>query len=76
MLLSEEPIEINRVFYFRMTLPAEIHSSTQISFNAKSIWCKQDDSPDFCATGFSFEEITTEDLHVIEKLIQAYSLRE
>jgi len=74
MLLSEEPIETERVFYFRMTLPAEIRKSAHLTFNAKSIWCKQDDSPDFYATGFSFEEITSEDKLVIENLIQAYSL--
>ncbi|MEJ2569198.1 MAG: PilZ domain-containing protein [Anaerolineales bacterium] len=76
MLLSEEPIETDRLFYFRMTLPTEIRSSAHVAFNARSIWCRPDDSPDFYATGFSFEEVTSEDIRVIENLIESYGLRE
>ena len=76
MLLSEEPIETDRVFYLRMTLPTEIHSSAHVTFNGRSIWCKPDNSPDFYATGFSFEEVTTKDIRVIENLIKAYGLKE
>ncbi len=76
MLLSEEPIEIDRVFYFRMTLPTEIRSSAHVTFTARSIWCKPDNSPDFYATGFSFEEVTSEDIRVIENLIDAYGLKD
>lgn len=76
MLLSEEPIETDQVFYFRMNLPTEIRSSAHVTFNARSIWCKPDNSPDFYATGFNFEEVTTEDIRVIEKLIETYGLND
>ncbi len=76
MLLSEQPIETGRTLQFRMLLPAEIHSSAQIAFDAFGLWCKKDINPDFYATGFEFREITLKDVEVIEKLIDDFGFRE
>jgi hypothetical protein len=76
MLLSEEPIETDRIFRFRMVLPKEIQSSAQITFDAFGVWCKKDVNPDFYATGFKFKEITSRDIEVIEGLIDDFGFRE
>lgn len=72
MLISEEPIEVGKEYYFRMVLPTEIDSSTQISFNGYSIWCKKDVNPDFYASGFEFELISSRDIDIIKQLVDQF----
>lgn len=76
MLLSEDPIPTERTFHFRMKLPREIHSKAQIQFHATSIWCKKDVNPDFYATGFSLEKVSTQDVDIINRLISDYGFRD
>lgn len=62
MLISEDPIETNGYFQFRMALPEEMKVSKEISFEAKSVWCKNDKNPDFYNTGFQLTKISIGDL--------------
>lgn len=75
MIMSEEPLEINRLFKLRMDLPVEIFEKTEIEFNAKSRWTKKDVNPEFYDTGFSIANISSEEEKLLEKLIDDYGFR-
>lgn len=72
MLISENPIELAKTFELKMDLPEEIRGSRQIFFNAQSKWCKNDVNPDFYDTGFQLSNISTNDIGIIESLIQDF----
>lgn len=76
MLVSEEPIKAESVFNFKMTLPAEIEGSRDITFDAFSVWCKKDVNPDFYATGFKISNIEARDIELIEILIDSFGFRD
>jgi hypothetical protein len=73
MLISEDPIETDGYFQFRMALPEAIKESREISFEAKSVWCKKDNNPEFYNTGFRLTKISIGDLQIIEKLTKDFS---
>ena len=72
MLVSEKPIEANKVFQLKMDLPEEIRGSKQIPFDAESKWCKNDINPDFYDTGFLLINVSPGDLVIIEQLIRDF----
>ncbi len=76
MLVSEAPIKTEVGFNFKMTLPAELEGSRDITFNASSVWCQKDVNPDFYATGFKISNIENKDLELIEILIDSFGFRD
>jgi hypothetical protein len=72
MLVSESPIENNKIFNLRMVLPAEILMKENILFEAISIWCKKDINPDFYATGFRTILANQADMDLVERLINRF----
>lgn len=76
MLISEEPIEANQDFKFKMVLPDEVLQTDHIVFDARSIWCKKDINPDFYATGLKVITIDPDTLLVIDSLIHKYGFND
>ncbi|MCG2712014.1 MAG: PilZ domain-containing protein [Candidatus Omnitrophica bacterium] len=76
MLVSEAPLKTDADFNFKMTLPAELRGSRDITFNASSVWCQKDVNPDFYATGFKISNIENKDLELIESLIDSFGFRD
>lgn len=76
MLISEEPIETGKVFQLRVVLPAEIEGSKEVTFSAKSMWCREDENPAFRNTGFQLIDPSPEHIKIIEHLIQHYCFKE
>jgi hypothetical protein len=76
MLVSEQPIEINRPYKVRMALPTEILKREFMVFEAVSLWTKRDVNPDFFATGFSISGVAEEDVVVVERLINRYGFND
>ena len=75
MLISDDPIETGVDFELKLDLPEEIRGSRQISFDAHSRWCKSDVNPEFCNTGFRLSNISTNDIAIIESLIQNFLIK-
>ena len=75
MIMSEEPLEINKHFKLRMDLPVDIFDKTEIEFDAESRWCKKDINPEFYDTGFAIIDLSYTDGRLIEKLIDDYGFR-
>ena len=76
MLISEDPIETNTIFQSRMVLPEEKQGSREITFDARSVWCKKDINPDYYATGFQLLNAAPQDVEVIEWLIEKFGFRD
>jgi len=76
MLMSEEPIETNTTLQLRMGLPKEIKKSKEITFDAKSLWCKKDINPDFYDTGFELLDVPREVVEIIKRLIRDFQFQD
>jgi hypothetical protein len=76
MVISEEPIEVDKVFRLRMDLPEEISDKACLDFEAQSVWCKPDIDPHFYGTGFRILNLPEEDINLIERMIQEYGFRD
>ncbi|WP_456440070.1 PilZ domain-containing protein [Caldithrix abyssi] len=75
MIMSEKPLETNKLYHLRMDLPADVFHKSIIEFEAESRWCKKDVNPEFYDTGFSIKNLAYEDGRLIEKLIDDYGFR-
>ena len=75
MLISDDPIETGVDFELKLDLPEEIRGSWQITFDAHSRWCKSDVNPEFYDTGFRLSNISTNDIAIIESLIQNFLIK-
>ena len=75
MLISDDPIETGVDFELKLDLPEEIRGSRQITFDAHSRWCKSDVNPEFYDSGFRLSNISTNDIAIIESLIQDFVFR-
>ena len=56
-LLSESIVKTGVTFNCRMTLPDVIEGSTEIYFNAKSIWCEENRVAEWFETGYEFTNL-------------------
>jgi hypothetical protein len=76
MLISEQPLTMDRIYHFRMVLPSEILNKSELTFTSQVVWCKKDINPDFYATGFKLSDILEEDIVVIESLNHRYGFND
>lgn len=72
-LMSRIPLIPDKIYNFKMILPEGIdETSREISFKAKSRWCKDKMYSDFYGIGFKFEDISEEDITTIKHLIDQF----
>ncbi|MBI9050985.1 MAG: PilZ domain-containing protein [Anaerolineaceae bacterium] len=76
MVISENQLEINKNFNFRMMLPKEIVGKEMLEFSAKSLWSKKDINPDFYDTGFKIDDMTEADSLRIDQLIHHFGFQD
>jgi hypothetical protein len=76
MLTSEFPIEVNVRYQLRMVLPPEFSEKQFLVFDAKSLWCRQNDYHDIYDTGFILIDVSPADKSLIAKLIREFGSQE
>lgn len=76
MIISEQPIEMNKIFHFKMMLPSRIGGKEEWLFQAQSRWCSKDINPDFYDTGFMLINVAEKDLEVISNLIRGFGFQD
>ncbi len=74
MLVSTEPIELDVAYRLRMDLPTQMDKTSDIIFEARSLWRRRDINPDFYDTGFKFTHIPNQYVELISQLIDEYEL--
>lgn len=76
MLISEFPIKAGIRYRLRMDLPEDTFMKQDLSFEARSIWCKPDINPKFFVTGFQLIDLPPQDIDIIEQIIKDYGFRD
>ncbi len=71
-LISQESIKTESTFQLKMFLPEEIQGSRYYEFTATSKWCQIDENPDFYNIGFKLNNVSTESIQVIKRLIDKF----
>lgn len=75
-LISKGPIDTNKTFNMRMSLPLNILGSEEITFDVSSLWSNKDINPDYYSTGFRMTKIANHDVRRIEHLVREFSFRD
>lgn len=68
-LMSEDPIEVNTVYYCRIPLEKKICGRKEIFFDAECRWCVSNDETGWYNSGFILRFPTTEDAETVQRLI-------
>jgi hypothetical protein len=76
MVLSEKQIEVEKDWRLVMELPPDMAKKPQLAFRGRSLWCRRDINPEFYDTGFQLENISSEDVAIIERMVEDYGLRD
>ncbi len=72
LLIADKDLQIGTVLHLRMDLPDGFADKSHINFNAKVVWSRPDDDPDFFKTGLQLHEIALQDLATIERVLSDY----
>jgi hypothetical protein len=76
MLISEDPIPMNKTYNLKMMLPSRMGGRESWIFEAESRWSQKDINPDFYDIGFLLREVDRHSLRVIEDLIQGFGFQD
>ncbi len=72
MVLSDQPIPVEREFRLWVDAPRETGPRQRIELEARSIWCRSDVNPDFYNTGLRFTRLSSYDLRKLRLLIDDF----
>ncbi len=76
MLLSEIPLPLDAVFRLEIELPDDFNLKRTILFDATTRWCQPDVDPNFYNTGFQLSNISTEDIGIIQNIVDTFGFRD
>jgi hypothetical protein len=72
-MLSEFPLEVDKVYMLHMRLPRFLYDVEAIEFSAECVWSETDkDDPNLYATGFHAINIQETDKEIIKELIEIF----
>ncbi len=74
MLVTREEIAAGRYFQLRINLPVMVHHRTDISVDAKAVWCSPDTNPAYFKVGFKFANLAGEDGFLLEDVMHRFNL--
>lgn len=69
MLLTEKPIDTNKIYLIKIELPEPIDGKNDITFDAKCLRCENDVNSDYYDAGFQIINLDSEEENIISKLI-------
>ena len=58
MLISDDPIDVPTISKCKMVLPEEIEGCKEVTFDAKSKWCKRNEDFHWYETGYQFLNVS------------------
>ena len=70
LLLSDNPIPVDRIFEFRISLPEAIEGADSLNFGAESLWGSPAMDENYYWTGFQIIDISEADGRILETLIE------
>ncbi len=76
MIMSEEPIEVDKTFHLKMLVQSEMSNKEYLQFDATSKWCRKSINSDFYDSGFELLNMPTDDFKKIEEIIEELGFRD
>ncbi len=76
MLISEDPLPLEKDYQLRMLLPDDLLGRKHLDFDARSLWSRADVNPDFYDTGFKLHGISPDDQDIVEFLISNFGFED
>jgi hypothetical protein len=74
MLVSQTPIPPDRQFVLRLVLPRVVGGKWDLEVDARSVWFRPDDNPNYYRIGFEFRNIGGEDAYLLENVMHTFHL--
>ena len=71
MLMSETPIETQKMFHLKILLKTDLSEKKYLNFDAKSKWCKKSINSEIYDTGFELINIDISEFKEIEEIIDS-----
>ena len=76
MILCDTPIEKNKIYQLRMNFSLILNSNKNIDFDAENVRIWDNFGMELYFSGFKFVKIDSEDLDIINQLIEKYGVDE
>lgn len=76
LLVSEEPLQVDRDYRIRMNLPESFSSTEYIEFEARCLWSQNSVNPSLYDSGLKLLNIKDEDRKAIENLVLRFGFRD
>jgi hypothetical protein len=72
MITGKDPVKTDSEYRLSLDLPNALDGEKRITFKARSIWCRHDDSSELYDTGFEMHNLSQEKIAAIERSIRSY----
>ena len=69
-VISANSIEINSIHNLKIKLPSRISNNEEINFEAKCVWCKNDDEAEKYQLGFKANFSSKENINTIKIIME------
>ncbi|MBU2646546.1 PilZ domain-containing protein [bacterium] len=74
LLISKNPIPVDVSLSLAIEVPEEVDETETFVVTAKSIRCIKDKDLNYFNTGFIFEEMTSNDIQIVNNIMAAFEL--
>lgn len=76
MVMSEKPIETDKVFHLKILRASDSEQQQFLFFDAKSKWSERSINSEFYDTGFEIINVTPDHFDEIEKIIEELGFKD
>lgn len=73
-LTSEEPVEVDRIYYFRIPFDKKIGDASEVCFDAECRWCKQNEETGWYDSGYFLRFPSPKDAATIKELARNWMI--
>ncbi|MCP4753697.1 MAG: PilZ domain-containing protein [Proteobacteria bacterium] len=74
MLISKNPIQVNKAMSLHVNLPDESNNNKELKLVARSIRCIKDSDFNYFNTGFEIKDLSSRDIETIDHLVARHEL--
>ncbi len=74
MIVTGRHYTVGRLFRLRVILPIMVQHKTDVSIDARVIWCEADSNPNYFKTGLQFVNLPGEDGFLLEDVMHKLNL--
>lgn len=75
MIISERKLAVEQEYQLRIDLPEDMYAKSMLNLTALAVWCKRDIDPNFFNIGFSLQDVSIQDVEIIQQIIDDYGLQ-